>query len=100
MNGLRRRGVRLLSAIFFAALLLVPLAERGHSHVDRDLAKPCPVCAVAHHTPAAIAPVVAVGASAILVSFALVHAVDSPTPHARSPRRGRAPPASFHIAVV
>jgi hypothetical protein len=92
--------MRWLSALFFAALLLVPLAERGHSHVDRDLAKPCAVCVVAHHSPAATAPLVSVGVASALTLVASVFAVTAPARHHHSPQSSRAPPASFHIAVV
>lgn len=100
MNALRLRGVRLLGAIFFAALLLVPLVERGHSHVDRDLAKPCAVCVVAHHSPAATALVVAFVVASALAFVAFVFAVAAPSGRTHSPATSRAPPGSFHIAVV
>jgi hypothetical protein len=100
MNALRCRRMRLLSAIFFAALLLVPLVERGHSHVDRDLAKPCAVCFVAHHSPAAAAPVVSFGVVCALAFVSLVLSVSAPARRTHSPASNRAPPDSFHIAVV
>jgi hypothetical protein len=100
MNALRLRGARLLGAVFFAALLLVPLLESGHRHVDRDLAKPCAVCVVAHHSPAATAPVPALGAPFALVALASFAVVDAPIRLDCSPYCGRAPPRSTHIADV
>jgi hypothetical protein len=92
--------MRLLSAVFFAALLLVPLVERGHNHVDRDTAKPCAVCVAAHHSPAATAPVVSVGVASALTFVAFVFAAIVPARRGHSPQSSRAPPASFRIAVV
>lgn len=100
MDALRHRCARIVSAIFFAALLLIPLFERGHSHANRDLARPCAVCVAAHHSPAAPVPVFALAASAANADVALLAPAAVPVRRDRSPQSGRAPPLSSHIASV
>lgn len=100
MPRLRRRAARLSSALLFAALLLVPLIERGHMHASRDLAKPCAVCVVAHHSPAATAPVVAVAAPVVHAPVAVFTTPGAPLCGVHSPQSGRAPPLSSHIVAV
>jgi hypothetical protein len=94
MNGLRHRVIRLSGALLFAALLLVPLAESGHSHANRDLARPCAVCVATHHSPAAIAPVLAIAASITRASAAVFSPTVAPARRDHSPQSGRAPPRS------
>ena len=71
VRGGARHVVRLSGALLFAALLLVPLVESGHSHANRDLARPCATCVATHHSPAAFAPVVAIAAPITLASAAV-----------------------------
>lgn len=98
MKLLRQRGGRLASVFFLAALLLVPLLESGHSHVDRDLAKPCATCVVTHHSPAATTPIVASAAPIAALAVAVFTTVASPVLRDHSPQSGRAPPLSFSMA--
>jgi hypothetical protein len=100
MNGLRHRVVRLSGALFFAALLLVPLAESGHSHANRDLARPCAACVATHHSPAAIAPVVAIAAPITRASAAAFSPIVAPAQRDHSPRSGRAPPHSSFVDSI
>jgi len=100
MTALRHRGVRILSALFFAALILVPLLESGHSHARSDLAKPCAVCVAAHHSPAATTPIASLGAPSTVAPVAVVTAVAAPVRRAHSPHSGRAPPTRTHIATL
>lgn len=99
MNALRQSGIRLLSAVFFAALLLVPLVESGHSHARSDLAKPCVVCVAAHHTPAATTPTLSVVAPIAFAAVAVFPSISAPLRRDHSPQSGRAPPASFSDRV-
>ena len=100
MKALRQRGVRLLSAVFFTAMLLVPLLESGHNHVDRDLAKPCATCVATHHSPALQAPVVSLEAPLALAAVAISTTFASPIRGHHSPQSGRAPPHFSHIVSV
>ena len=99
MKALRQRGVRWLSGLFLAALLLLPLLESGHNHVDRDLAKPCAICVVTHHSPVTTAPVIVTVAPVALAAVAIFATVASPVLGHHSPQSGRAPPRSSHITV-
>jgi len=100
MKRPRHRAVRLSSALLLAALLLVPLIERGHSHTSRDLARPCAACVAAHHSPAATAPVVAVAAPVAQALIAVFASEGAPLRRAHSPQSGRAPPLPSHIVSV
>ena len=100
MNHLCNRTARILGAIVFAALLLVPLLESGHNHAARDLAKPCAVCVVTHHTPVSAAPVVLIAAPSPVTAVANIPTLVAPVRVAHSPQSGRAPPAPTHIASV
>jgi hypothetical protein len=100
MTATRHRTARILSAIFFAALLLVPLLESGHNHADRDLAKPCTICVVAHHAPAASAPVLGIVAPITRTAVASVAPAAAPVSCDHSPKLGRAPPRSLSSAEV
>jgi len=97
MTALRHRAARIAGALLFAALLLVPLVESGHSHASRDLARPCATCVVAHHSPAVTAPVIAVAATAASVPVAICAAIVAPSRRDHSPQSGRAPPHSTRI---
>jgi hypothetical protein len=99
MRLIRQRSIRLASVVFLAALLLVPLLESGHSHAKSDLARPCPVCVAAHHSPATTAPVVSVAAFVKVAAVADFASVSVPARRDRSPHCGRAPPAFFSDVV-
>jgi len=93
MQRWQRRVLSNLGSIVLAALLLVPLALRGHHHGDNDPAtRACAACVVAQHTPAVHASPVGLDAPSFRVfSFPRT------TPRAifregGSPARGRAPP--------
>ena len=93
-----QRVRRLASVFFLAALLLVPVLESGHSHVNGDLAKPCATCVVTHHSPVASAAIVAAAAPVMLAAVAIFTTASSPVFRHHSPQSGRAPPLSFSIA--
>lgn len=50
MGRFRRRLRRPASVLFLAALLLVPVALSGHTHVGQST-HPCSICSVTHHAP-------------------------------------------------
>jgi hypothetical protein len=99
MRSLRHSGIRLVGALLLAGLVLVPLAESGHSHANRDLAGPCATCVVAHHSPATVAPTIALAATAAAAAAAVFAPIPAPARGERSPRLGRAPPTSFVVSV-
>jgi len=81
-----------VGSIVLAALLLVPLALRGHHHWNDPASRPCAACVVAQHSPAVQTPPVAPHAPAFR-SFVIPRT--TPRMVARlggSPARGRAPP--------
>lgn len=94
MRSPRHSGMRLAGALLLAVLVFVPLAESGHSHASRDLAGPCAMCVVAHHSPAAIAPTIALSDATAAAAAAVVIPTLPPTHRVHSPRLGRAPPAA------
>jgi hypothetical protein len=94
-----RRGLRLLSVVFLAALVLVPLVESGHSHGDRDATRPCAVCVVAHHAPAATTSIAVQTVALAAAAPAVRSIVTVPAPVDRSPHSGRAPPSLPYISV-
>jgi len=100
MNALRHRAIRVAGAILFAALLLVPVLESGHSHANKDLARPCAVCVAAHHSPAATAPVVAVAGTVTRAATAVLAPSIAPLRRAHSPQSGRAPPLLTLVVSV
>jgi hypothetical protein len=100
MNVLRQRGKRFFIALFFAALVLVPLLESGHTHANGDLAKPCAVCVMAHHSPAAQAQIVLAAALTHLAPLAISTVVAPPARCDHSPQSGRAPPFALHSLVA
>ena len=92
MSVTRHRSVRITGAVLFAALLLVPLFERGHSHANRDLARPCAVCVAAHHSPAVTTATASVAAPISSAVIAIADPVDAPARRDHTPQSGRAPP--------
>jgi hypothetical protein len=100
MRRLRHPSIRFAGVLLFAMLLLVPLVERGHSHADRDLARPCATCVVAHHSPASVAPSIAVAPTTIAAGSTIIASSFAPAQRGHSPRRGRAPPTpSFSFSL-
>jgi hypothetical protein len=100
MRSLRHSGIHLAGALLLAVLVLVPLAESGHSHASRDLAGPCAMCVVAHHSPATVAPTIALTATAAAAAAAVFAPILAPARGARSPRLGRAPPATPFVVSI
>ena len=100
MRSLRHSGIRLAGALLLAVLVLVPLAESGHSHASRDLAGPCATCVVAHHSPAAVAPTIALAAATGAAAAAVATPNLAPTRRDHSPRLGRAPPATSFVVSI
>jgi hypothetical protein len=87
------RRLRILRALFLSALLLVPALASGHHHATHPAA-PCAACAVTHHTPVTMAPVVAAPAIAELVVGVRLVAVTQPRDPATRSATGRGPPAA------
>jgi hypothetical protein len=100
MQSLRHSGIRLAGALLLAMLVFVPLVESGHSHASRDLASPCATCVVAHHSPATVAPTIALAASAAADAPAVFAPILAPARGDRSPRLGRAPPVTSFVVSV
>jgi len=90
--------MKLFRVFFLAALLLVPLLESGHNHVDRDLAKPCATCVVTHHSPATTTAVVTTAAPVMLAAVTIFTTATAQVFRHYSPQSGRAPPLSLSIA--
>jgi hypothetical protein len=100
MRSSRHSGIRFAGALLFAVLVLVPLVESGHSHASRDLARPCATCVVAHHSPATVAPTLAVAAMTAAAGATILAPTLAPARRHHSPRSGRAPPhSSFAVSV-
>jgi hypothetical protein len=100
MRRLRHPSIRFAGVLLFAMLLFVPLVESGHSHADRDLARPCATCVVAHHSPASVAPTIAVVLATVAARAAVTAPNLAPAGRNHSPRRGRAPPdTSFAVST-
>jgi hypothetical protein len=100
MRSLRQSGIRYAGALLLAVLLFVPLVESAHSHANRDLARPCATCVVAHHSPASVAPSIAVAPTTIAAGSTIIASSFAPAQLGHSPRRGRAPPTpSFSVSL-
>jgi hypothetical protein len=100
MRPLRQSGIRYARALLLAVLLLVPLVECGHGHGNGELARPCATCVVAHHSPAAVAPTIAVASATIAAGRTILAASFAPAQHGHSPHRGRAPPETpFSVSL-
>jgi hypothetical protein len=100
MQSSRHSGIRVAGAVLLAVLVLVPLGESGHSHASRDLTGPCATCVVAHHSPASVAPTIALCAITAAAAATVFAPSFSAAPGERSPRFGRAPPAPSFIVSV
>ena len=100
MQSLRHSGIRLAGALLLAVLVFVPLAESGHSHASRDLAGPCATCVIAHHSPAAVAPTIALPAATAAAAAAVFAPILAPARREHSPRLGRAPPVTSFVVSV
>jgi hypothetical protein len=99
MLGARFRLSHPMAIVVLVALLLVPLALRGHRHVEHaSTARPCASCVVANHSPAVSAPILA-GLAPVLQGFTAAPSPDpSPACHERPAAAGRAPPALRLVA--
>src|SRR5207249_4451659 len=94
----RRRHRRISGVLFLAALLLVPLAARAHTHSNGRTSGTCATCIAAHHAPsvASTAPTALPTLGAAPARFGAPPTVTEP--QRRSPRTGRAPPRSSLVA--
>jgi hypothetical protein len=96
---MRSRWRRALSAVFLAALLLVPLAASAHHHTDHA-ARPCAVCVVAQRTPALGAPGLALP-PAVLRGVTVFLEDTAPQPRLSAPARTeRGPPLRSSTSLV
>jgi len=90
----RTRHRRICGVLFLAALLLVPLAARAHTHSNGRTSGTCATCIAAHHAPS----VASTALAALPILGAAPARFDAPPavtePQRRSPRTGRAPPPS------
>jgi hypothetical protein len=92
MRHRKRRALSWVGSIVLAALLLVPLALRGHHHDGGPANRACATCVAVQHTPAVHVPPLGLDAPAFRAS-----SFPRATPRvvARlggSPAHGRAPP--------
>jgi hypothetical protein len=84
-----------MGAAALVALLLVPLALRGHQHADQSAAaRPCAVCLATAHTPAVAGPLTAEVAPSIVHTPAVPTDVLVLASCERRTHAGRAPPAA------
>jgi hypothetical protein len=89
----RRRQRQLLGAATLIAVLLIPVALSGHTHVDSDARCACAICVLVHHAPA-------VGSSSLpTFSIGVPHferirgdVTIAPPRTDQAPGEGRAPP--------
>jgi hypothetical protein len=99
MGRFRRRVRRPASVLLLAALLLVPVALSGHTHVGQAT-HPCSICAVTHHAPI-------IGSAAppdlghvLLGVLATPDGTFAPVRTDLAPHAGRAPPVLLHTVVA
>jgi hypothetical protein len=92
---MRRRAVRVASALLVAvALLVVPDLAAMHTHRDLAAAHACATCVAAHHAPAIVMPAIAAPATGAPAADVAAPARSVPLSPLRSARFGRAPPSS------
>ena len=94
-QGFRRR----ISVVFLAALLLVPVALSGHTHSGQPL-HPCSVCALTHHAPIVVTPVVTLFSTPFTAHVATLPCLLAGGRLAQAPRTGRAPPSPSFIILT
>jgi len=98
MGRFRRRLRHPASILLLAALLLVPVALSGHTHVGQST-HPCSICAVTHHAPIASSPAPPDVVQALVGVLAAPGSILAPVRTDQAPHAGRAPPA-FLLTVV
>ena len=99
MGRLRHRVRHPASVLLLAALLLVPVALSGHTHVDAP-SHPCSICAVTHHAPLATASPPPTVARPIVTLLAAPGGALAPVRREQAPRIGRAPPAALSAVLA
>jgi hypothetical protein len=93
MSRVRHRLTRRAASLLLLALLMVPVALRGHAHANHAVQSACAACLVAHHTPttsaAPVATVQPVFATCRATSAGpIARSVDEqPVAHGRAPPR-------------
>ena len=98
MGRFRRRLRRPASVLLLAALMLVPVALSGHTHVGQAT-HPCSICAITHHAPLVVSPAPPDVAEAPVALLAAPDATLAPVRIDQAPHAGRAPPATL-LSVV
>jgi hypothetical protein len=94
----RLRSWRVVGAAVLVAVLLVPLAFRGHRHADHGAApRACAVCLATQHAPALASPLAAAVAPVLAGTATVSAASVAPTPRERPSHAGRAPPFALVI---
>jgi len=99
MDGACRRFRRRGCVLALAALLLVPVALSGHTHVGQST-HPCSICAVTHHTPIVRTAALPTFAHSVVVLLAAPRPVRAPVRADQSPHAGRAPPDALLTAAA
>ncbi len=89
---LRHRVRRPAAILLLAALLLVPVALSGHTHVGQG-AHPCSICAVTHHAPIVNTPAPPDLVRPFVGLLSAPGVALAPVRSDQTPHAGRAPPA-------
>ena len=98
--GRPRRRMRHPGAVLvLAALLFVPIALSGHTHVGQS-AHPCSICAVTHHAPIIVAAAPPDFGHVLLGVLAAPGARIASARTDLVPHAGRAPPVLLHLFVA